>query len=160
MNFLKMVYHIYRNGRLRLHSMVQLHSVKRGNNNNVFGEIDLVAPQKIVIGDNCSFNHGCYINASNGVILGDDVTLSAKSCIVSTGIDYKKWADGEKGHIVNGTVTIGNHVWIGANAIILPGISITGEYVVIAANAVVTQNINESYCIFAGTPAKKIKKIK
>ncbi|NQN84150.1 acyltransferase [Streptococcus suis] len=153
------MYQKYKNTILRFHSMIQLHSFRYGNN-NVFGKIDIVAPERLVIGNNCSFNHGCYINASNNVILGDDVTLSAKSCIVSTGIDYKKWACGEKMHTREGAVEIGNHVWIGTNATILPGVKITGEYVVIAANAVVTQNIEESFCIFAGIPARKIKKIK
>ena len=138
--------------------MIQLHSFRYGNN-NVFGKIDIVAPKRLIIGNNCSFNHGCYINASNNVILGDDVTLSAKSCIVSTGIDYKKWVHGEKRHISESAVEIGNHVWIGTNATILPGVKITGEYIVIAANAVVTHNIEESFCIFAGIPARKIKRI-
>lgn len=155
---LKQIYQKYKNIILRFHSMLQLHSFRYGNN-NVFGKIDIVAPERLVIGNNCSFNHGCYINASNNVIIGDDVTLSAKSCIVSTGIDYRRWASGEKRHISEGAVEIGNHVWIGTNATILPGVKITGEYVVIAANAVVTHNIEDSFCIFAGIPAKKIKKI-
>ena len=155
---LREMYQKYKNTILRLHSMIQLHSFRYGIN-NVFGKIDIVAPERLIIGNNCSFNHGCYINASNNVILGDDVTLSAKSCIVSTGIDYKKWVCGEKRHTSEGSVEIGNHVWIGTNAAILPGVKITGEYVVIAANAVVTHNIEESFCIFAGIPAKKIKRI-
>jgi phosphonate metabolism protein (transferase hexapeptide repeat family) len=52
-------------------------------------------------------------------------------------------------------VTIGNDVWIGHGAIILPGISI-GHGAVIAAGAVVTKNV-EPYAIVAGVPAKRIK---
>lgn len=37
--------------------------------------------------------------------------------------------------------------------------SILGEYVVIAAGSVVTKNIDESFCIYAGNPARKIKEI-
>ena len=52
-------------------------------------------------------------------------------------------------------VTIGNDVWIGHGAIILPGISI-GHGAVIAAGAVVTKDV-DPYAIVAGVPAKRIK---
>ena len=51
---------------------------------------------------------------------------------------------------------IGNDVWIGANAIILPGVKIC-DGVVVAAGAVVTHDI-EPYAIVGGIPAKLIKK--
>lgn len=55
----------------------------------------------------------------------------------------------------NQEVKIGNDVWIGANAIILPGVKI-GDGVIIAAGAVVTKNI-EPYAVVGGIPAKIIK---
>ena len=60
---------------------------------------------------------------------------------------------------VRGGVIIGNHVWIGADAIILPGVEITGEYIVIGAGAIVTRNITEGYCVYVGNPASKIKNL-
>lgn len=53
------------------------------------------------------------------------------------------------------TIQIGNDVWIGANAIVLDGISI-GNGVIIAAGAVVTKDVPD-YSIVAGVPAKVIK---
>ncbi|WP_027141665.1 DapH/DapD/GlmU-related protein [Mesorhizobium sp. WSM3626] len=52
-------------------------------------------------------------------------------------------------------VTIGNDVWIGHGAVILPGIAI-GNGAVIGANAVVTRDV-PSYTIVAGVPAKPIR---
>lgn len=144
--------------RQRLYSSYQLRKVKKGRHNRVYGKISIIQPNKFEIGNECRINHNCYINASNGIILGDDVTLSAGSSIISTGIDYLSWANGTRRHISTGGVTIGSHVWIGANSTILPGVSITGEYVVIAAGAVVTGDINQSYCIYGGCPAKIIKR--
>ena len=52
-------------------------------------------------------------------------------------------------------VTIGNSVWIGGGAIILPGVSI-GDGAVIAAGAVVTKDV-PAYVVVAGNPARVIK---
>ncbi|MEI9427894.1 DapH/DapD/GlmU-related protein [Mesorhizobium sp. Cs1299R1N3] len=52
-------------------------------------------------------------------------------------------------------VTIGNDVWVGHGAVILPGIAI-GNGAVIGANAVVTRDV-PSYTIVAGVPAKPVR---
>lgn len=55
-----------------------------------------------------------------------------------------------------GDIVIGNDVWIGRRAIILPGVKI-GDGAVIGAGAIVTKNVIP-YSIVAGVPAKKIRK--
>lgn len=55
----------------------------------------------------------------------------------------------------NREVTIGNDVWIGANAVIMPGITI-GDGAIVAAGAVVTKNV-KPYEIVGGVPAKHIR---
>lgn len=52
---------------------------------------------------------------------------------------------------------IGDKVWIGSNATILPGITI-GDGAIIAAGAVVTKDVEEK-TVVGGVPAKFIKKI-
>lgn len=54
-------------------------------------------------------------------------------------------------------VVIGNDVWIGANAVILPGVTI-GEHCVVAAGAVVTKDVPPRSLV-GGVPAKVIKNI-
>ena len=56
-----------------------------------------------------------------------------------------------------GDVTIGDNVWIGDKATILPGVTI-GDGAIIAANAVVTKDV-PAYCLVAGCPAKIIKRL-
>lgn len=56
-----------------------------------------------------------------------------------------------------GKTIIGDHVWIGANAVILAGKNV-GSHSVVAAGAVVTKNIPE-YELWGGVPAKYINKI-
>ena len=55
-----------------------------------------------------------------------------------------------------GDTIIGNDVWLGYNALIMPGINI-GDGAIIATNAVVTKNV-EPYTIVGGNPAKLIRK--
>jgi acetyltransferase-like isoleucine patch superfamily enzyme len=52
-------------------------------------------------------------------------------------------------------VTIGDDIWIGANAVILPGVTI-GDHSVVAAGAVVTKDV-PPHTLVAGVPAKIIK---
>jgi len=60
-------------------------------------------------------------------------------------------------HVTSDDVVISDDVWIGANAVILPGVTI-GRHAVIAAGAVVTKDVPD-YTVVGGVPAKVIKKI-
>jgi acetyltransferase-like isoleucine patch superfamily enzyme len=55
-------------------------------------------------------------------------------------------------------MVIEDDVWIGAGAIILPGVRI-GRHSVIAAGSVVTKSV-DAYSVYAGNPARKIKEIR
>lgn len=57
--------------------------------------------------------------------------------------------------VAKGNITIGDDVWIGANAIICSGVTI-GQGAIVAAGAVVTKDV-EPYAIVGGNPAKTIK---
>ena len=58
--------------------------------------------------------------------------------------------------VSKGGVNIGNDVWVGANAMIMSGVSIQ-DGAIIAAGAIVTKNVSP-YTIVAGNPAKTVKK--
>lgn len=131
-----------------------------GENLMLFGNVDIASPEKLIIRNSCRMNDQVYINARSGVEIGNDVTISYGAKIISTGYDIEHWLQtNEKIHDESTPIYIGNHCWIGAGAMILPGVQITGEYVVIAAGAVVTKNITESKVIVAGVPAKIVKKL-
>jgi len=94
------------------------------------------------------------MNGLGGISIGDNVSISALSVIVSTSLDPDKLVD--KLH-VNKPIFIGDNVQIGTGAIILPGIRI-GNNVMIGAGAVVTKDI-DSNCVIVGNPAKMLRKV-
>ena len=59
--------------------------------------------------------------------------------------------------ITNGSIMIGDHSWIGASSIIMPGVTI-GKFCVVAAGSFVKQSFPD-YSIIGGTPAKLIRKL-
>lgn len=93
---------------------------------------------------------GCYIQGLNGVTIGDGTIFAPGVKIISANHsleDYERW---EK----RPPVTIGKHCWLGANAVILPGVQL-GDRVVVGAGAVVTKSFSAG-SILVGVPARRI----
>ena len=59
--------------------------------------------------------------------------------------------------IVVSPVTIGDHTWIGASSVIMPGVTI-GKYCVVGANSFVNSSFPD-YSVIGGTPAKLIRRL-
>ena len=114
----------------------------------------VLAPENITKGILCDpgDNLNNYIQANNGIVFGSNVELGPGVSIISS--NHK--SDNFREHIKTSPITIGNNVWIGASATILPGISI-GNNVLVGANSVVTKNIPDN-SIAVGNPCKVIKK--
>lgn len=110
----------------------------------------------VVIGDHTRIGlHNTIIGPveiGNNVNLAQGITVTALNHNFS---DTKKRID-EQGVSTN-PVTIEDDVWVGANAVILPGVTI-GEHCVVAAGAVVTKDV-PPHSLVAGVPAKVIKNI-
>ena len=130
-----------------------------GEGVKIYGtDIDISFPERLSIGKNLRMNNYVRINARGGVSIGDNVTLSEGTNILSSGYDLNKFKEGIRAHKTERT-EIGNNVWICTNAMLCPGASILGSNVVVAAGAGVTRGFEERNCIIAGVPAKIIKRI-
>lgn len=114
----------------------------------------------IHFGDNCEVNMNCVFLDDNKISVGNNV-LIAPSVQIYTAyhpVHYKDrnvtGSDGNFSFCLGQTapVTIGNNVWIGGGAIIMPGIEI-GDNVVIGAGSVVTKSIPAD-SIAVGNPCK------
>jgi acetyltransferase-like isoleucine patch superfamily enzyme len=106
---------------------------------------------KFKMGRNSTINFNCYIDNRRGIQIGNNVGIAHNCKIYTLGHDINDEFFRTKG----GMVTIKDNVFIFANVIIMPNLTI-GEGAVILPGSIVTKDI-EPYTIVCGTPAIKIK---
>ena len=110
----------------------------------------------IRIGSNTHIDQFCVLYGQGGLTLGSDCAVASGVIIYTQTNQYAH--DGAAKivdqPVVYRTVTIGHDVWIGAAAVILPGVVI-GDHAVVAAGAVVNEDVSP-WSIVGGVPAKVI----
>jgi len=156
-NFLNIFPDYYIGNRLR--RLFYKFYFKKVGRNSIFNVgVHFEVPEKIVIGNNCSFNKGCWISGGGGIELFDDILIGPNVIIHSANHNFStiNIPFRLQGHTLK-KVVINSNVWIGAGAIILPGVTI-GRNSIIAAGAVVSRDVPEN-TIVGGVPAKVIKKV-
>jgi len=108
----------------------------------------------IEIGENVwlsfAVSGGCYIQGFNGIKIGDNTIFAPGIKIISANHD----ANDLNKAVKSNPIIIGKNCWIGANAIILPGVEL-GDNVIVGAGAVVTKSFPNN-SILVGNPAKII----
>ncbi|MBR1885984.1 MAG: sugar O-acetyltransferase [Schwartzia sp.] len=112
--------------------------------------------KNIHVGDNFFANYNVTILDNREVFIGDNVLIGPHTLIATVSHPLSPAARRKRRAIAK-PVRIGNDVWIGGNATILPGVTI-GNNVVIAAGAVVTKDVPDNTLV-AGVPAKKIREL-
>lgn len=112
--------------------------------------VRLYDPNNIVIGEDCVVGEGVVLDGRDKLIIGDHVDIASEVMIYNSQHDINS----DKFEAVSSPVAVGDYVFIGPRAILLPGVTV-GEGAVIAAGAVVTKDV-EPYTIVGGVPAKPI----
>jgi len=130
-----------------------------GQNVAVFSGVYLHRIHQLELGDNVSIHPMCYIDASGGIKIGNDVSIAHSTTILS---EEHKFSSVElnirdQGCELKQTV-VDNNVWIGAGCRILAGCKINSGSIV-AAGAVVKNEVGNNV-IVGGVPAKIIKERK
>lgn len=118
----------------------------------------------IYFGNNCEVNMNCTFLDDNKIIIGDNALIAPNVQIYTafhpTNAKERFGEPKEDGSFAfcktqTAPVTIGNNVWIGGGAIILPGVKI-GDNVVIGAGSVVTKNIPSNKVAY-GNPCRVVR---
>lgn len=120
----------------------------------VFTPLYINYGKHISIGKNVFINFDCTLLALGGITIEDDVLIGPKVNLVTENhpLDPK-----ERKGLIAKPIIIKKNAWIGANATILPGVTI-GENAVVAAGAVVSKDVPDN-AIVGGIPAKFIKNV-
>ncbi|MCJ1968891.1 acyltransferase [Lactococcus carnosus] len=110
----------------------------------------VVSPKKIILGKRVIINENCILDGRGGLIIGNDVSISMGSKIItashkssSSSFEYK-----------SSETVIENNVWLGVDAIILDN-SYLREGVIISAGSVF-KGESERLGIYSGNLAKKV----
>ncbi len=116
-----------------------------------------IAPgRNLVVGDDVDFALGVLVTTGGGVRIGHRTLIGYGAQILSG----NHRIPGGRGRIFGAghefaPVLIGDDVWIGGRAMILPGVTI-GEGAVVAAGSVVTRDV-APYTVVGGVPARVVK---
>lgn len=111
------------------------------------------------IGDESYIGMFTVINGyANKITIGNNVSIAqGVNIMADSGPNASKLMQ-KFFPLISEGVKIGSHTWIGANAVIMPGVEL-GEFCVVAANSFVNCSF-PSYSVVGGTPARLIKTIK
>ena len=110
-------------------------------------------PELACLGEDVSIGPNISIMGAGGVDIRDGAMLATGTLILTT--QHDPTADAMRTTGVHGRIEIGEFSWIGAGAILLPGISI-GKHAVVGAGAVVTKDI-PPYALAVGIPARVLR---
>jgi len=106
------------------------------------------------IGNNVFINADCSFLDIGGITIEDDVLIGPKVSLIT---ESHPLDSAERKSLLVKPVVIKRNAWIGAGAIILPGVTV-GENAVVAAGAVVNKDV-QANTVVAGVPAKVIRDI-
>ena len=102
---------------------------------------------RLIVGDDVFFNRGSTVYAAELVEIGDHTRIADHATVHDT--NFHEIEEGDP--VRAAPVRIGRNVWIGRNAVVLPGVSI-GDHAVVAAGSIVTRDVPERTLV-AGNPA-------
>lgn len=145
---------------LNLTTYIPFHSVRDfiwriagislGKHSTLHTGIRVFNPRGIKIGEGTIIGYASFIDGRDSVKIGSHTDIASEVMIYSSQHDLGS----EDFHAISAPVSIGNYVFVGPRAIILPGVTI-GDGAVVAAGAVVTKDVEPS-AIVGGVPAKVI----
>lgn len=129
--------------------------LKIGRKSRINMRCILFEPWRIRIGKNTIINEYSVLDGRGFLQIGDNCSISLRSIIYSSSHNPHS----SSFEYFERKTVIGNGVWIGAGAIVLPG-SILNNLCILGAGSVATGKEYKEKCIYAGVPAKEIKERK
>ena len=112
------------------------------------------APECLEIGSQVDIGEFVVLRANGGLRIGDRVLIAAHATLTTRGhpLELPRF-----GKTVDASIVVEDDVWIGAAAVILPGVRV-GKGAVVGAGAVVTKDV-EAGTVVGGVPARPISSV-
>lgn len=110
--------------------------------------------RNLVLGRGVFINSGCHFQDQGGITIGDGALIGHNVVLATLNHDP---SPARRATLLPAPIVIGEKVWIGASATLLPGVHI-GDGAIVAAGAVVTRDVPPR-TIVAGVPARPIKTV-
>jgi putative colanic acid biosynthesis acetyltransferase WcaF len=114
--------------------------------------VNLKYPWFLEIGDNVWIGEGVWIDNLGKVKIGNNVCISQGVLLLCGNHNYKK----SSFDLIIGNITLEDGVWIGAKAIVCPGV-IMKSHSMLTVGSVLIKDA-EAYTIYQGNPAVPVKK--
>lgn len=124
-----------------------------GESTSIFAYVAIHEPGMVSIGKDCAIAEFVHIWGGGGVTIGDNVLVASHVAITSMTHDTS--AEIFASTSVRKPVVIEDNVWIGAGAIVLPGVRL-GRGCIVGAGTVVTKDVPAD-CIVTGAPAHPLR---
>jgi len=132
--------------------LLRLFGAKIGKGVIVKPAVNIKYPWKLEVGNHVWIGEKVWIDNLAQVTLSDNVCLSQGSFILCGNHNYKKTSF----DLMTAPVFLHEGVWIGANAVVCPGV-ICFSHAVLTVGSVANRNLEE-YTIYQGNPALSLKK--
>lgn len=110
--------------------------------------------KNIAIGRNVFINSGCHFQDQGGIAIGDGALIGHNVVLATVNHALEPEKRRRNRYV---PIRIGENVWIGSNATILPGVTL-GDWAVVAAGAVVTKDV-PPMTVVGGVPARVLRTI-
>ncbi|TZF86221.1 colanic acid biosynthesis acetyltransferase WcaF (plasmid) [Pedobacter sp. BS3] len=130
--------------------ILRLFGARIGQDVRIKPYVHIKYPWKFTMGDH-SWIAECFIENLDDVIIGRNVCVSQKAVLMTGNHNYKT----EGFDLMTGKIFLEDGVWIGAGAMVCPGVHCY-SHAVLAAGAIATKDL-EAYSIYQGNPAVKVR---
>lgn len=131
--------------------ILRLFGAKIGSGVVIKPRVNIKYPWKLAVGNNVWIGEHVWIDNIANVSIGDNVCLSQGSMLLCGNHDYKK----QSFDLILGDIILESGVWIGAKAIVCPGVTCF-SHAVLAVGSIATSDL-QSYKIYQGNPAVIIR---
>lgn len=125
-----------------------------GSNVCIKPNVNIKYPWLLTVGNNVWIGENVWIDNLTKVKIGNNVCISQGAMLLCGNHNYKK----STFDLMIGEITIEDGSWIGAQAVVCPGVT-AYSHSVLGVGSIANHNL-EAYCVYQGNPAAKIRERK